>query len=152
VEIVLPPLRNRRQDIPKLVRYFLDRYGKREGRPEITIAPDALDQILGYPFPGNVRELENLIEGAVALARGSVIEVADLHLPEPQTGRPPTKLAEGLPTLRELELRYVAKVLEQTEGNMSRASKILGIDRKTLYRWREEMGQLGTDVPTWYIN
>jgi transcriptional regulator with GAF, ATPase, and Fis domain len=152
VEIVLPPLRARRQDIPKLVRYFLDRYGKREGRGEIAIAPDALDQILRYPFPGNVRELENLIEGAVALARGTLIELADLHLPEVAAHKEPVSLGEGLPTLRELELRYVARVLEQTGGNMSRASRILGVDRKTLYRWRTEMGQIDTSDPSWYIN
>jgi len=152
VEIELPPLRDRRQDIPKLVRYFLDRYGRREGRKEITIAPEALDQILSYPFPGNVRELENLIEGAVALARGSLIEIADLHLPEAASEPRPPGIVEGLPTLRQLELRYVAKVLEQTGGNMSRASKILGIDRKTLYRWRDEVGEIATDVPNWDIN
>jgi transcriptional regulator with PAS, ATPase and Fis domain len=152
VEIVLPPLRARRQDIPKLVRYFLDRYGKREGRGEIAIAPDALDQILRYPFPGNVRELENLIEGAVALARGTLIELADLHLPEVAAHKEPASRGEGLPTLRELELRYVARVLEQTGGNMSRASRILGVDRKTLYRWRTEMGQIDTSDPSWYIN
>jgi len=152
VEIELPPLRDRRQDIPKLVRYFLDRYSEREGRRGIAIAPEALDRILEYPFPGNVRELENLIEGAVALARGSVIEVADLHMPEETAARPAVKLGDTLPTLRELELRYVAKILEQTGGNMSRASRILGIDRKTLYRWRDEMGEIATDVPIWDIN
>jgi transcriptional regulator with GAF, ATPase, and Fis domain len=144
VEIKLPPLRERRQDIPKLVRYFLDRYGRREGRPDIRLAPEALDRILSYPFPGNVRELENLIEGAVALAVDPVISAADLHLGS--LGDAPGVVASqgfgaDLPTLRELELRYVAKVLTETRGNMSHASRILGVDRKTVYRLRDLLSQ-----------
>lgn len=141
VEIVLPPLRARRQDIPKLVRYFLDKYGTREGRADIRLAPEALEKILGYPFPGNVRELENLIEGAVALAVDPVIGAADLHLPEARGGSGLEGFGEDFPTLKELELRYVAKVLTETRGNMSQASRILGVDRKTVYRWRDILSQ-----------
>jgi transcriptional regulator with GAF, ATPase, and Fis domain len=152
VEIKLPPLRDRRQDIPKLVRYFLDKYGTREGRGEIMMAPDALDQLLAYPFPGNVRELENLIEGSVALTPGTLISSADLHLPGIESNTVPQSLAEGMPTLRELELRYVAKVLEEANGNVSKASRILGVDRKTLYRWRTELGPYASNVPFGDIN
>ncbi|MBI2213338.1 MAG: sigma 54-interacting transcriptional regulator [Acidobacteria bacterium] len=146
VEIKLPPLRERRQDIPKLVRYFLDKYGRREGRPDIRLAPEALDKILTYPFPGNVRELENLIEGAVALAVDPVIGSADLHLGSltEASGGTVDRLGTDLPTLRELELRYVAKVLTETKGNMSHASRILGVDRKTVYRLRDALSQNST--------
>jgi transcriptional regulator with GAF, ATPase, and Fis domain len=144
VEIKLPPLRERRQDIPKLVRYFLDKYGRREGRPDIRLAPEALDRILAYPFPGNVRELENLIEGAVALAVDPVISAPDLHLgslSEVIGGSAGERFGADLPTLRDLELRYVAKVLTETKGNMSHASRILGVDRKTVYRLRDLLSQ-----------
>ncbi|HVT03109.1 MAG TPA: sigma 54-interacting transcriptional regulator [Thermoanaerobaculia bacterium] len=143
VEIVLPPLHERREDIPKLVRYFLDKYGKREGLDNVRLAPEALQKIMRYPFPGNVRELENLIEGAVALTVGPIIEHADLHLEEmtPPAGGASLQLAADFPLLRDLELRYVARVLTETKGNMAKASRILGIDRKTLYRWKDAMPQ-----------
>src|SRR5437588_11142 len=105
VEIVLPPLRERRDDIPKLVRFFLDKYGKREGLHDVRITQDALQKIMRYPFPGNVRELENLIEGALALTTDPVIDLGDLLLPE--TASPAAGGADDLPSLDELERRYV---------------------------------------------
>ena len=78
VEIVLPPLRDRKEDIPKLVRFFLDKYGKREGLHDVRITQEALQKLMRYPFPGNVRELENLIEGALALTTDPVIDPGDL--------------------------------------------------------------------------
>jgi transcriptional regulator with GAF, ATPase, and Fis domain len=146
VEIVLPPLRDRKDDIPKLVRFFLDKYGKREGLRDVRITQEALQKLMRYPFPGNVRELENLIEGALALTTDPVIDPGDLLLPdEPLTGAGEGALSDDLPTLDELEARYIVRVLAFTRGNMSKAARILGVDRKTLYRKRDELGQ---NVPT----
>src|SRR2546423_6205822 len=80
VEISLPPLRERKEDIPKLVRFFLDKYGKREGLNDVRITQEALQKLMRYPFPGNVRELETLIEGALALTVDPVIDPGDLLL------------------------------------------------------------------------
>ena len=151
VEIVLPPLRERKEDIPKLVRYFLDKYGKREGLHDVRISQEALQKLMRYPFPGNVRELENLIEGALALTTDPVIDPGDLLLPESATGADERELSGDLPSLDELEGRYIMRVLAFTKGNMSKAAKILGVDRKTLYRKRDEMSQKKPTDETWDI-
>ncbi|MGZ8867675.1 MAG: sigma-54 interaction domain-containing protein [Thermoanaerobaculia bacterium] len=152
VEITLPPLRDRKDDIPKLVRFFLDKYGKREGLQDVRITQEALQKIMRYPFPGNVRELENLIEGALALTVDPVIDPGDLLLPEGAGGSDAGSLAADLPSLEELENRYIARVLAHTKGNMSAAAKILGIDRKTLYRKREELSHLAPNVEFWDVH
>jgi transcriptional regulator with PAS, ATPase and Fis domain len=139
VEIYLPPLRERKEDIPRLVRYFLDKYGQREGLHDVRISHEALQKILRYPFPGNVRELENLIEGALALTVDPVIDVGDLLLMPPGHEQGGVSLPEDFPDLRELERRYIARVLEHTGGNMAQAARILGVDRKTLYRKRDAL-------------
>src|SRR5437868_4510948 len=141
VEIVLPPLRDRKEDIPRLVRFFLDKYGKREGLRDVRITQDALQKVMRYPFPGNVRELENLIEGALALTTDPVIDSGDLLLPESVSSSGTEELSADFPKLNELERRYVARVLAFAGGNMSKAAKILGIDRKTLYRMRASLSQ-----------
>ena len=152
VEIVLPPLRDRRDDIPKLVRFFLDKYGKREGLNDVRITQDALQKIMRYPFPGNVRELENLIEGALALTTDPVIDLGDLLLPESALAAEPGELTADFPTLNDLELRYLAQVLVHTKGNISKAAKILGVDRKRLYRMREGLSQFDPTVAKWDIH
>jgi len=152
VEISLPPLRERKEDIPKLVRFFLDKYGKREGLHDVRITQDALQKLMRYPFPGNVRELENLIEGALALTTDPVIDTGDLLLPEPAGVPAGEELSADLPALEELERRYVARVLAFTGGNMSKAAKILGIDRKTLYRMRAAMSQKAPYGENWDIH
>ncbi len=149
VEIVLPPLRERKEDIPKLVRFFLDKYGRREGLHDVRITQDALQKLMRYSFPGNVRELENLMEGALALTTDPVIDSGDLLLPETVIAAAGEELSADLPALDELERRYVARVLAFTGGNMSRAAKILGIDRKTLYRMRAALSQSATTGEKW---
>ncbi|MDX1582996.1 MAG: sigma 54-interacting transcriptional regulator [Thermoanaerobaculia bacterium] len=146
VEIELPPLRERRQDIPKLVRYFLDKYGEREGLHNVRITQTALHKLIQYPFPGNVRELENLIEGALALTLDPVIDDEDLLI----TGLEEEELeveSEHLPLLplEEVERRHVERVLRRTDGNVSEAARILEIDRKTVYRKAERMLKKGTN-------
>ena len=153
VEISLPPLRERKEDIPKLVRFFLDKYGKREGLHDVRITQDALQKLMRYSFPGNVRELENLIEGALALTTDPVIDTGDLLLPEsaaaPVTGE---EMSADFPALNELERRYVSRVLAFTGGNMSKAAKILGVDRKTLYRMRASLSQNAPNGEKWDIH
>jgi two-component system, NtrC family, response regulator HydG len=152
VEIVLPPLRERKDDIPKLVRFFLDKYGKREGLSDVRITQEALQKLMRYAFPGNVRELENLIEGALALTTDPVIDPGDLLLPESASGTDDNQLSADLPTLDELEARYVSRVLAFTKGNMSKAARILGVDRKTLYRKRNDLSRYAPYVESWDIH
>ncbi len=129
VEIVLPALRERREDIPRLAAHFLARIAERDGRESLTLSRDAVAALLSYRFPGNVRELENLLEGAAALVPREVIEAADLQLAAPRK----LEVVEGQ-DLGSLERAHILRVLESVEGNKSRAAKILGINRRTLYR------------------
>jgi transcriptional regulator with GAF, ATPase, and Fis domain len=151
VQIELPPLRDRKEDIPKLVRYFLDKYGKREGLEGVKVSQGAMRKLMGYGFPGNVRELENLIEGALAVTSDPVIDEEEILLPAAMGGEGGLPATEDLPDLRELERRYIAKVLVLTGGNFSKAAKILGIDRKTLYRLRDKW-QNDPVVPKWDVH
>lgn len=134
VEITLPPLRERREDLPRLIRYFLDRYGKREGLENPRLSHEAMQKILRYAFPGNVRELENLIEGALAVISEPVVQADDLLLPADENESAESGLAADLPTIEVLEQRYIRRVMEEVGGNVSQAARVLGIDRKTLYR------------------
>jgi DNA-binding NtrC family response regulator len=152
VEIVLPPLRERKEDIPKLVRYFLDKYGKREGLHDVRITQEAMQKLMRYPFPGNVRELENQIEGALALTTDPVIDPGDLLLPESASGTDERELSGDLPTLDDLEARYIMRVLAFTKGNVSKAAKILGVNRATLHRKRDELSQKATIDAKWDIH
>ena len=141
VEIALPPLRERREDIPKLVRYFLERFAAREGRAVPSLDRDAYAALLTHDFPGNIRELENLLEGAAALSQGRTIRREDLQwlprTPSPQeVGAPPAPGDEEIPDLRALEERHIQRVLRLAGGNKSRAARLLGISRRTLYRKR----------------
>ncbi|MES4786014.1 MAG: two-component system response regulator, partial [Nitrospiraceae bacterium] len=137
VPIFMPPLRDRKEDIPLLVEHFLDKHRYTPGAPPARISEEALSSLMQYDWPGNVRELENAIERAVSLAHGPLILPEDLPesvrdfkpLSVIQTGSAST---EALITLEEMEKRYLARVLRETGGNKVRAAKILGIDRRTL--------------------
>ena len=128
----LPPLSERRRDIRLLAQYFLDRYAAAMGKDIDEIAPEAVRILQSYDFPGNVRELENIIERAVVLARGGRIEVEHLPDMEVHTFRPPTE--GNIPSLDEQERAYIEWVLEQTDGNKTKAAEVLGIDRVSLWR------------------
>jgi transcriptional regulator with GAF, ATPase, and Fis domain len=137
VEISLPPLRERREDIPRLVRYFLERFAAREGRDAPALDRDAYAALLSHDFPGNIRELENLLEGAAALSQGGTIRREDMQwLPRgPIRVEAPSGSEEGeVPDLRALEDRHIQRVLRMAGGNKSRAARLLGISRRTLYR------------------
>lgn len=136
VEIHVPPLRERREDLPRLVRHFLERYASREGGRTPTLDREAMAALLSHPFRGNVRELENMLEGAAALAGGGVIRRADLQWIETSSaGVDAAPVVEGESvSLRQLEKRHIQRILRLSGGNKSRAARILGIDRRTLYR------------------
>jgi two-component system, NtrC family, response regulator AtoC len=136
IEIDLPPLREREEDIPLLVAHFLQRLGGEAGRT-LTISPEALSALVAYPWPGNVREVLNTLESSAALNRSGVITLQDLPAKlcvSHDDGKSVDDLFAGLPSLEELGRRYLAYVLKVTDNNKSQAADILGISRNTLYR------------------
>jgi two-component system, NtrC family, response regulator AtoC len=144
VTVRMPPLRDRAGDIPILVRHFINKIARREGRALASVSPEALEGLCHYGWPGNVRELENAIERAVAVAKGNVVLPSDLPA-EVYGGASvaPSSLIDDRPTLGELEKRYIALVLTECGGNKKRAAEKLGIDRRTLYRAIERSGDAG---------
>src|SRR5687767_1151772 len=130
VEIELPPLRDRRQDIPHLVRTFVEDFCRREGIPVPAFRPEALAMVLAHDFPGNVRELQNLVEGAVSLAEKDI----DADLIRSLLGTAASQSSPEPLDLEAMERRHIQRVLKLTAGNKSEAAKILGVDRKTLQR------------------
>ncbi len=138
IVIHLPALRDRREDIPLLIEQFVRNASARTGR-HVTISPDAIVALMSYRWPGNVRELENTIERLVVFSRGRV-ELADLPATVLAAPTLEERMFQGLPSLDELERRYLVYVLEAVGGNRSRAAEVLGIDRRTLYRMAERLG------------
>lgn len=148
----VPPLREREEDVVLLARRFLQEFALRQDKHIQDLSPDALRLLAPYPFPGNVRELRNVIERAVAYCQGSRITAQDLpdrlRAAQPDSGGdgPSAKsedeqyLIQGniLPTLDELQKRYARLVLQRVDGNKQRAAALLGIGRRTLYRWLDE--------------
>jgi len=137
IEIRLPPLRERREDIPLLVEAFLRKCGEGTGKTVSGVSESALAMLIDYTWPGNVRELENVIERAVTLSRNERISPDDL--PQAVQGargdrRVLDEAAEKSLPLHEIEKEYIKKILEKTGGNKYQAAHALGIDRKTLYR------------------
>jgi transcriptional regulator with GAF, ATPase, and Fis domain len=129
VEIELPPLRERRQDIPHLVRAFVEDFCGREGIPAPPFRSEALALLLAHDFPGNVRELQNLVEGAISLAEKEI----DAELIRSLLGSSAVTSPEPL-DLATLERRHIARVLKLAAGNKTEAARLLGLDRKTLQR------------------
>jgi transcriptional regulator with GAF, ATPase, and Fis domain len=146
VMIRVPPLRERRGDIPLLAEHFLRTSQGKAGRGRLKLSEDALKLLVAYGWPGNVRELESFIEYAALHARGSEVMTEDLP-PKMQTSEvraasrsPLPALFEDLPSLDEVERRYLLHVLKMVNGNRTRAAEILGVDRRTLYRMAERFG------------
>ncbi|MFQ5835631.1 MAG: sigma 54-interacting transcriptional regulator, partial [bacterium] len=132
VSIDLPPLRERKEDIPLLAQYILKKYRAVNRRVE-GISKEALDRLISYPWPGNVRELENTLERAVILAKGPLIE-EDLSLPPRNlTSLSKASFSVGSKSLREVERSLLATVLEENHWNLSKAAQLLQISRTTLY-------------------
>jgi len=136
VEVRVPPLRERREDIALLGAHFLARYAARYRRPVQTFDPAALQAMMQYSWPGNVRELEHTIERAVLMSRTAEIQPADLSLSSP---RAQTQNLEDL-SLEAVEAVLVRKALQRFQGNVSQAAEALGLSRGALYRRMEKYG------------
>ena len=132
VHILVPPLRHREKDLEPLARLFAATYAQKHGTRAKKISPEALSYLKSYDFPGNVRELANIIERAVIVADGSSIEPGDL--PDGLRAAAERRARENRPpTLAEIEASYIREVLATSKGNKTEAARILGISRKNLY-------------------
>jgi DNA-binding NtrC family response regulator len=138
VHLHLPPLRERPEDIPGLVEHFAARHARGGVRPVVT--PEALARLVAYGWPGNVRQLENVVARALALNVTGVLGPQDFPEPIGDATQKLTGLAGDLPSLAELSRRYAAHVLQHVGGNKSEAARLLGVDRKTLYKLLEVPG------------
>jgi DNA-binding NtrC family response regulator len=157
VRITMPPLRERKEDIPILVRGFLRHFCKANDKPLLDLVPDAMDALLTYDWPGNIRELRTAIEHGVVMATGPKITLRDLPMAVRQAASP---AVAGLPggvslteafeqktsplDLHETEKKLIAQALAATNGNVTAAAKKLGISRRTLHRKINEMNAAKT--------
>jgi DNA-binding NtrC family response regulator len=136
-QIEVPPLRERKEDIPPLVSTFVQRFAAQLGKAEPTIAPEAFQKLLDYSWPGNVRELQNAIEYAVVLARNDIIGIkelpAEIQLPPVLQTTPAPAHRSGVASLNDMERETILQALAQTHGNKKKAAELLGIQRPTLY-------------------
>ncbi len=128
ISIEVPPLKERKEEIPALAYHFLERYAETKEKSFTQISPQALQLLMDYSWPGNVRELENVIERAIAIGQGDAL--LPQHLPK-ELRQEPSFPKVGTP-LKEMEKQLILKTLEQTSGNQTKAAKILGITRQTL--------------------
>jgi two-component system response regulator GlrR len=137
IVIQLPPLRDRREDIPLLAQYFLDRSAGKAGREVRGFTPEALRKMMAHPWPGNVRELENTVEAAVVMSEGEVIGEEALlpDMPRVQGGLKPLKTAKD-----RFERDYLVQLIEMTEGNVSKAAKLAGKYRADFYELLRKHG------------
>ncbi len=136
IEILIPPLRNRREDLPRLAAQFLSRHATRYRKPLTGFRPEAMEALLRYGWPGNIRELDHTIERAVLLADGTEIRPADLAL------SPPADSGARLDqmTLEEVEKVLIQKALARAGGNVTEAARALGLSRSAMYRRLERYG------------
>src|SRR5438128_7991409 len=136
-QIEVPPLRERKQDIPPLVASFVKQFAEQLGKPEPAIAPDAFQKLLDYAWPGNVRELQNAMEYAVVLARQNLIGVkelpVELQLPAALQQSERSVVPQGVQSLDDMERVTILQALAQCQGNKKKAAELLGIQRPTLY-------------------
>ncbi len=141
VPIDIPPLRERKEDIPELVELFLKRAANESGKEFSGISPDALKLLMQHHWPGNVRELQNIVERAAALARGPMIEATDIHLDvgRARTANGVPALPEGM-TLEQWEDEIIREAVRRTNGNKSQAARLLGLSRNALRYRLSKMG------------
>jgi two-component system response regulator HydG len=148
IPIVIPSLRNRRDDIPLLAEHFLKKYSAVNNARAKGFSKRAMAKLMGLKWEGNVRELENVVERAVVLCQHPLIDEEDLPAGEAQN--PETFFSgaiEDFPTIGQLEERYIKVILEKTGGRKDKAAQILGINRRTLYRKEREFGLVPADAP-----
>jgi len=143
VHLPLPPLRERREDIALLANHYVERYGRAFNVAPKTIQPAALARLEAYEWPGNIRELQNVIERCFALAPSADITLASLShvVREPRTSAEPSlDFGSEVPSLETMERLLMAAALRQATGNKNQAARILGIDRQRLYRKLQRYG------------
>jgi len=139
VEIHIPPLRERIEDIPLLAGYYLDIYKNKYKKPELRISPAGMKRLENYTWPGNVRELQHMIERSVILSEGNALDAADFFF-----GASNSKEDEDVQldnyNLDDVEKTIIQKVISKNEGNITKAAKELGLTRTSLYRRMEKYG------------
>src|SRR5690606_36423352 len=145
VELHLPPLRERAEDIPLLAEAFLARFAKRYQRDSLRFSPSAMNALFAYAWPGNVRELSHAIERAVLMTAGDLLDAAALNLNAAGIAVGSGAVANGSSgnaqvTVEEAEKQLVRQALEKTAGNIQRAAALLGLSRPALYRRMEKYG------------
>ena len=130
IQIEIPPLRKRKDDIQGFVNYFLRQYSGKYGKPSLKITADAYDLLTDYSWPGNVRELKHTVEKAVILSESDILRSEDFYLRQLKEEN-----GKGIDSLKlaDTEKQTIAKVLEKCNGNLSKAAKMLEISRTTLY-------------------
>jgi len=136
--IISPPLRQRKEDVPLLVKHFSEKVGAKVGKKIGSINPKAMDALLAYDWPGNVRELENIIERAVILSKGRTLQLGDWIPAKTKTSN-----SKEMPSLEEIERRHILEALELTGGRVSGqkgAAKILGVNASTLDSRMRKLG------------
>jgi two-component system nitrogen regulation response regulator NtrX len=146
IPIFVPPLREREEDIPRLIAHFMQELSREHGRRPRQIDPDAMDVLRRYPWPGNVRELRNVVERLLIMVPGEVVEPR--HLSFLQGGQAPDGLPDlsGGPSLPLHEARerferdYIVRTLAAQQGNISRTAEVLGVERSNLYRKMKAFG------------
>src|SRR5689334_22396654 len=139
VQVKLPPLRERKSDIPLLVNFFLEKFSDPQ-RPIRTISEDAMRRLMAYDWPGNVRELENAVERAVALGSGPILHIGDLPSNLQQGSSEKSLESNELTTIEEMERRFILRALRETNGDKLAAARLLGIGKTTLYRKLKQYG------------
>jgi two-component system response regulator HydG len=135
IHVHMPPLRDRKDDIPLLVEHFLEKYSQETAKRVDRVSGQALEELVRSDWPGNIRELENAIERAVVLAKNRTLTREDFAFLKP--AGPGHK---GTPTLKELEKNYIVEILNACDWNVTGAAKILGINRVTLHKKIKRLG------------
>ena len=144
VAIDIPPLREHKQDIPELARFFLEKFGRESQQPVKSITPAAMKLLVEFHWPGNVRELENVMQRAVTLARGETLDVDDIHLDRPHAANNSAPVLPLGVTLEQWEQEIIREALRQANGNKSQAARALGLSRNAL---RYRLSQTGVADP-----
>ncbi|MGA2718962.1 MAG: sigma-54 dependent transcriptional regulator [Candidatus Acidiferrales bacterium] len=147
VAIDIPPLRDHKEDIPALVKFFLEKFGKESDVPPKSLTPDAMKLLMDFRWPGNVRELENVIQRAITLSEKTTLDVSDIHLdsrtPRANSSTNSFVLPEGM-TLDQWEQETIREALKRANGNKSQAARMLGLSRNAL---RYRLSQMGVADP-----
>jgi transcriptional regulator with PAS, ATPase and Fis domain len=148
VAIDIPPLREHKEDVPALANFFLERYAKEAGKTIASITPEAMKRLMDYHWPGNIRELQNIIERGVALSAAATLDVADIYLDDPAKrppapGSSPYVLPSGV-SLEQWEDEAIREALRHANGNKSQAARALGLSRNAL---RYRLSKLGVPDP-----